>query len=225
MAMPGYRKAKDLPAVIPVFPLDGALLLPGGVLPLQIFEPRYLNMIDDAMAGERIIGMIQTSGEGKRARPGLARVGCAGRITSYSETSDGKYLIALTGLSRFQVREELAAHTPYRQVEADFAPFEADLQADSDGDEFERAPFLTLLRRYLDHRGLGVEWDVVNAAPALALINSLCMALPFSRLEKQAMLEAADLEARREVLTTLLEIEAASGAEDAEDDDAPRPLQ
>jgi Lon protease-like protein len=225
MAMPGYRKAKDLPAVIPVFPLDGALLLPGGVLPLQIFEPRYLNMIDDAMAGERIIGMIQTSGEGKRARPGLARVGCAGRITSYSETSDGKYLIALTGLSRFRVKDELAAHTPYRQVEADFAPFETDLQADGDGDEFERAPFLTLLQRYLDHRGLGVEWDVVNAAPAPALINSLCMALPFSRLEKQALLEAADLEARREVLTTLLEIEAASGAEDADDDDAPRPLQ
>jgi hypothetical protein len=225
MAMPGYRKAKDLPAVIPVFPLDGALLLPGGVLPLQIFEPRYLNMIDDAMAGERIIGMIQTSGEGKRARPSLARVGCAGRITSYSETSDGKYLIALTGLSRFQVKEELAGHTPYRQVEADFAPFEADLQAEGEGDEFERAPFLSLLRRYLDHRGLGVEWEVVNAAPAPALINSLSMALPFSRLEKQALLEAVDLEGRREVLTTLLEIEAASGAEDTEDDDAPRPLQ
>jgi hypothetical protein len=222
MAMSGYRKAKDLPAVIPVFPLDGALLLPGGVLPLQIFEPRYLNMIDDAMAGDRIIGMIQTNGEGARARPGLARVGCAGRITSYSETSDGKYLIALTGLCRFAVREEIAAPKPYRQVQADFTAFEADLQADGDGDEFERAPFLNLLRRYLDHRGLGVEWDVVNAAPAQALINSLCMALPFSPLEKQALLEAPDLEGRRGVLTTLLEIEAASGAED---DDAPRPLQ
>ena len=222
MAISGYRKAKDLPAVIPVFPLDGALLLPGGVLPLQIFEPRYLNMIDDAMAGERIIGMIQTSGEGQRSRPGLARVGCAGRITSYSETSDGKYLIAPTGLCRFGVREEIAANSPYRQVEAEFAPFEADLQADDDGAEFDRAPFLTLLRRYLDQRGLGVEWDVVNAAPAPALVNSLCMALPFSRLEKQALLEAHDLEGRREVLTTLLEIEAASRAED---DDAPRPLQ
>ena len=222
MATPGYRKAKDLPAVIPVFPLDGALLLPGGVLPLQIFEPRYLNMIDDAMAGDRIIGMIQTSGGGERARPALASVGCAGRITSYSETSDGKYLIALTGLSRFRVQQEIAANTPYRQVEADFAPFEADLQADGDGDEFERRPFLTLLRRYLDHRGLGVEWEVVNAAPAGALISSLCMALPFSPLEKQALLEAADLESRREVLTALLEIEAASGAED---DDAPHPLQ
>ena len=224
MAMSGYRRAKDLPAVIPVFPLDGALLLPGGVLPLQIFEPRYLNMIDDAMAGDRIIGMIQTTGEGERARPAptLARVGCAGRITSYSETSDGKYLIALTGLCRFQVRQETFANTAYRQVQADFSPFETDLQDDGEGDEFERAPFLDLLRRYLDHRGLGVEWEVVNAAPAPALINSLCMALPFSPLEKQALLEAADLEGRRGVLTTLLAIEAASGAED---DDAPRPLQ
>jgi Lon protease-like protein len=222
MVMSGYRKAKDLPAIIPVFPLDGALLLPGGVLPLQIFEPRYLNMIDDAMAGERIIGMIQTNGEGQRGRASLARVGCAGRITSYSETSDGKYLIALTGLCRFEVTEELPAPKPYREVRADFALFETDLQPDGDGDEFDRAPFLNLLRRYLDQRGLGVEWDVVNAAPAPALINSLCMALPFSRLEKQALLEATDLEGRRQVLTTLLEIEAASGSED---DDAPHPLQ
>jgi len=226
MVMPGYRKAKDLPAVIPVFPLDGALLLPGGVLPLQIFEPRYLNMIDDAMAGDRIIGMIQTNGAGGRARPGLARVGCAGRITSYSETGDGKYLIALTGLCRFEVEEEIAAPKPYRQVQADFTSFEPDLQFDGDGDEFDRAPFLDLLRRYLDHRGLGVEWDVVNAAPAGALINSLCMALPFSRLEKQAMLEAPDLEQRRATLTTLLEIEAASAPDDgADDDDAPHRLQ
>jgi hypothetical protein len=226
MVMSGYRKAKDLPGVIPVFPLDGALLLPGGVLPLQIFEPRYLNMIDDAMAGDRIIGMIQTSGAGARSRPGLARVGCAGRITSYSETGDGKYLIALTGLCRFEVEAEVSAPKPYRQVQAAFAPFEGDLQFDGDGDEFERAPFLELLRRYLDNRGLGVEWDVVNAAPAGALINSLCMALPFSRLEKQALLEAMELDRRRDVLTTLLEIEVASGpAEDSEDDDAPHPLQ
>jgi uncharacterized protein len=228
MVMPGYRKAKDLPAVIPVFPLDGALLLPGGVLPLQIFEPRYLNMIDDAMAGDRIIGMIQTSGEGERTRhPALARVGCAGRITSYSETPDGKYLIALTGLCRFQIDEEIRAPKPYRQVQADFGRFEADLQFDGDGEEFDRAPFLTLLRRYLDRRGLGVEWDVVNAAPAGALINSLCMALPFSRLDKQALLEAPDLEGRREALAALLEIEAASGPGNGaeEEDDAPHPLQ
>jgi Lon protease-like protein len=222
MAMAGYRKAKDLPGVIPVFPLDGALLLPGGVLPLQIFEPRYLNMIDDAMAGERIIGMIQTNGEGDRQRPGLAAVGCAGRITSYSETGDGKYLIALTGLCRFRAGEEIDAPKPYRQVRADFASFEVDLAAGDEGAAFERAPFLGLLRRYLEHRGLGVEWEVVNAAPAPALINSLCMALPFDPAEKQALLEAVDLERRRAVLTALLEIDSAWPIDD---DDAPRALQ
>ena len=222
MVMTGYRKAKDLPALIPVFPLDGALLMPGGVLPLRIFEPRYLNMIDDAMAGDRIIGMIQTTGGGDRAQPLLARVGCAGRITSYSETGDGKYLIALSGLCRFAVDAEVGAPKPYRQVQADFAPFEVDLRADAEAEAFERAPFLGLLRRYLDQRGLGVEWEVVSAAPAPALVNSLCMALPFSTLEKQALLEANDLEARREVLTALLEIDSVW---DAEDDDAARPLQ
>jgi hypothetical protein len=221
MVSAGYRKARDLPGAIPVFPLDGAVLLPGGLLPLQIFEPRYLNMIDDAMAGDRIIGMIQTSGEGLRGHPSLVQVGCAGRITSYSETGDGKYLIALTGLCRFRVTAEIASPTPYRLVQADFASFEADLLSDDEGEEFERAPFLTLLRRYLDSRGLGVEWDAVNAAPAPSLINSLCMALPFTPAEKQALLEAPDLEGRRAVLTTLLEIDAAWRADD---DDEPHPL-
>ncbi len=223
MVNSGYRKARDLPGVIPVFPLDGALLLPGAVLPLQIFEPRYLNMVDDAMSGDRIIGMIQTRGEGDRRRPGLAQVGCAGRITSYSETGDGKYLIALSGLCRFRVIAEVEVPTPYRQVQADFARFEVDLQAADETEAFERVGFLNLLRRYLDHRGLGVEWDAVNAAPAPALVNSLCMALPFDPQEKQALLEAPDLEGRREVLTALLEIDSAWPT--ADDDDAPRPLQ
>ena len=210
----GYRKASDLPEVIPVFPLDGALLLPGGVLPLQIFEPRYLNMVDDAMSGGRLIGMIQTGEGGTRHKPCLLGVGCAGRITSYSETGDGKYLIALTGVCRFAIQEELEAHTPYRQVRADFRRYEMDLAADEACPEFERTPFLALLRRYLDNHSLGVEWEVVNAAPAPALINSLSMALPFSTVEKQALLEAPDLEARRHALTALLEIDGAGGMDD-----------
>lgn len=220
----GYRKTADLPAVIPVFPLDGALLLPSGVLPLQIFEPRYLNMIDDVMAGDRLIGMVQTRGAGDRRAPPLAQVGCAGRITSYAETGDGKYLITLTGLCRFQVGEELAEPKPYRQVRANFDRFAADLAADDETLEFDRAPFLNVLRRYLDRRGLGVEWDVVTAAPAQALINSLCMALPFAPVEKQALLEATDLEERRAALATLMEI-AAAGLADDEDDDAKPFLQ
>jgi Lon protease-like protein len=218
---PGYRKATDLPTVIPVFPLDGALLLPGGVLPLQIFEPRYLNMIDDVMRGDRLIGMIQTGEGGSRRVPALLTVGCVGRVTSYSETGDGKYLIALTGVSRFGVVEELSTRTPYRQVQADFRRFEADLAAEDEPMEFERAPFLALLRRYLDNRQLGVEWEVVNSAPALALINSLSMALPFSTVEKQALLEAPDLDARRFALTALLEIDGAGGG----DEDVPRSIQ
>jgi Lon protease-like protein len=217
----GYRKSGDLPAVIPVFPLDGALLLPGGVLPLQIFEPRYLNMIDDAMRGHRLIGMVQTGDGGSRRVPALLSVGCAGRITSYSETGDGKYLIALTGICRFGVVQEIETRTPYRQVQTDFKRFEIDLAAEDEPMEFERAPFLAVLRRYLDSRQLGVEWEVVNSAPAPALINSLSMALPFSTVEKQALLEAPDLDARRFALTALLEIDGAGGG----DDDVVRSIQ
>jgi Lon protease-like protein len=214
--MTSYRKVSDLPEVIPVFPLDGALLLPGGVLPLRIFEPRYLNMIDDAMAGARMIGMVQTGVGSDRVRPALARVGCAGRITSYAETGDGKYLIALTGVCRFQTGEELALLRPYRQARVAYAPFVLDLDADDEAEEFDRPPFVSLLRRYLDRKGLGVEWDSVASAPGPALINSLCMALPFEPAEKQALLEAVDIDARRVALAALLEIDAALG--DDEDD-------
>ena len=219
----GYRKVSDLPALIPVFPLDGALLLPGGQLPLQIFEPRYLNMIDDAMAGDRLIGMVQTREGGERTAPKLARVGCAGRITSYAETGDGRYMITLTGVCRFGVGDELVASAPYRLVRPDYEPFAADLEAADEELEFDRAPFLDALRRYLEHKGLGVEWQAVNAAPAAALINSLAMALPLDPAEKQALLEADTLDARRRALATLLEIDAA-GADD-DDDDGPPPLQ
>jgi Lon protease-like protein len=215
----GYRKLSDLPALIPVFPLDGALLLPGGQLPLQIFEPRYLNMIDDAMSGERLIGMVQTREGGERAHPRLARVGCAGRITAYSETGDGRYLITLTGVCRFEVGEELTTNTPYRLVRPDFQAYAADLDAEGQELAFDRAPFLAALRRYLDHKGLGVEWEAVNAAPAGALINSLAMALPLDPAEKQALLEAGTLDARRAALAALMEIDAAG------DDDEPPPLQ
>jgi len=221
LTTPGYRHASDLPQVIPVFPLDGALLLPGGVLPLQIFEPRYLNMIDDAMAGDRMIGMVQTGIGSDRVRPRLARVGCAGRITSYSETGDGKYLIALTGVCRFETGEELPLPTPYRQVRAGYELFAEDLDSDADAMEFDRAPFMEVLRRYLDQKGLRIEWEAVTSAPGPSLINSLCMALPFDPQEKQALLEAPGLEERRIALSTLLEIDAAFGSD--EDDDTPPP--
>jgi Lon protease-like protein len=207
--MAPYRKTTDLPQLIPVFPLDGALLLPGGELPLQIFEPRYLNMVDDVMAGDRLIGMIQTKG-GSRARPILADVGCVGRITSYNETSDGRYLITLTGVCRFGTGEELTLATPYRQVRARYDPYEGDLARDEEAQVAEdaRARFARALKHYLNRRELDIDWETANEAPLEALVNSLCMGLPFEPAEKQALLEADDLPARFEALTTLLEIDA-----------------
>ena len=216
--MAAYRRTADLPQMIPVFPLDGALLLPGGELPLQIFEPRYLNMVDDVMGAERLIGMIQTRAGGDRLRPALAAVGCVGKITSFAETSDGRYLITLTGLCRFAPREELSSRLPYRQVRADYASFEADLSEDAPGalaDE-ARERFGQALKRYLNRRELDIDWETANVAPLEALVNSLAMGLPFDLQEKQALLQAQDLAARFETLTALLEIDSA--ADDGDDE-------
>jgi Lon protease-like protein len=215
--MPGYRRTADLPQMIPVFPLDGALLLPSGDLPLQIFEPRYLNMIDDVMAGDRIIGMIQTRAGGDRERPKLADVGCAGRITSYAETSDGRYLITLTGVCRFDAGAELSLPTPYRQLRARYDRFEADLAQDAaaQAPQAARARFAKALKRYLNRRELDIDWETAQTAPLEALVNSLAMGLPFEPAEKQALLEAASLSDRFETLSTLLEID---GVEDGDDE-------
>ncbi len=222
-----YRKIGDLPLVIPVFPLDGVLLLPGGQLPLNIFEPRYLNMLDDAMSGERIIGMIQTrthhGGVADPHRPALAPVGCAGRVTSFAETSDGRYLVTLTGVCRFKAGDELPVRTPYRQMRVDFNPYEPDLREDGPGGTRTAADIdrlLSALRRYLDHRGLAIDWGDAESAPSDALINSLAMALPFDPMEKQALLEAETIFERKATLTALLEIDAAGS-----DDDEPTSIQ
>ena len=218
-----FKKAQDLPMVIPIFPLDGALLLPHAALPLQIFEPRYINMVDDAMAGERIIGMVQTrNGGGDPERPVLEQIGCAGKITAFAETSDGRYLITLTGLSRFATREELAVRTPYRQVKVDFVTYETDLEPIRDDDEgFDRMRLLGALKNYLERRALDVDWETAKAAPAEALVNSLAMALPFEPPEKQALLEAPSLPERRETLVALMEIDAIAPG----DDDQPTSIQ
>ncbi len=215
----GYVKATELPQVIPVFPLPGAILLPRGQLPLNIFEPRYLNMIDDAMAGDRMIGMIQAIG-GPRRLPSLAAVGCAGRITSFAETSDGRYLITLTGICRFRVTNEMPSQTPYRQVRASFASFESDLTTPK-ADDFDRETFLGALKAYLERRQLEIDWDTAQAAPQEALCNSLAMALPFEPAEKQALLEATTLPERCGVLTALMRIDAAETG----DDETPSSMQ
>ena len=204
----GYVRADDLPQVIPLFPLAGAIVLPRGQLPLNVFEPRYLNMVDDVMAGDRIIGMIQPVG-GPVQSPSLSGVGCAGRITSFAETSDGRYLITLTGVSRFRMTGELPSAAPYRQARADFLSYEGDLSPHEEAGSFDRALLLEALRVYLERREMDVDWDAAGTAPPEALVNSLAMALPFDPGAKQALLEAADVERRAETLTALLRIDAA----------------
>lgn len=216
----GYVRSSDLPQVIPVFPLPGVILLSRGQLPLNVYEPRYLNMVDDAMAGDRIVGMIQSIGLAGE-RPPLMRVGCAGRITSFAETSDGRYLITLTGISRFRIATEIQTKAPYRQVRADFAEYEHDLDGPDPYENFDRDHFLDVLRPYLGGRGLDIDWDTARAAPAEALINSLSMGLPFEPAEKQALIEARHLHERNAVLTALLQIDGAGHS----DEDLPPSMQ
>jgi Lon protease-like protein len=214
-----HPKAITLPGVIPVFPLDSVLLPPRGLLPLNVFEPRYLNMIDDAMAADRIIGMVQTQRGGDRERPALAQVGGAGLITSFAETQDGRYLITLTGVCRFRLGPELSSPTPYRQVRADFGPFEQDL-APIDDPGLSRDELLAALRTYLHGRHMDIDWKMAAEAPIEPLVNSLSMALPLDAPEKQALLEAVALSDRLETLTVLLKIRGA-----AEDGDTPPSVQ
>jgi uncharacterized protein len=201
-----YAHIGDLPDPLAVFPLTGALLLPRGVLPLNVFEPRYLAMVDAAMAGNRIIGMIQPKvHEDKEMRPPLSDVGCAGRITSYQEADDGRYLIALTGICRFRVAEELAVSTPFRQVKPDYAGFAADL-AGSDYESFPRERLMSALKSWLTQRELKADWQSLLSAPAESLVNALAMLCPFEPAERQALLEAASLPERADTLVALLEM-------------------
>jgi Lon protease-like protein len=201
-----YHATSDLPPELAVFPLSGALLLPRGQLPLNVFEPRYLAMIDAVMSGSRVIGMIQTrEPENMALTPTLSAVGCVGRITSYSETEDGRYLVTLTGICRFGVAQELPAVTPYRQVRADYAPFASDLVVQPETD-FPRERLLDALRLYLSQRDLKADWRSVMSAPAETLVNALAMLCPFEPAEKQALLEAPGWMERVETLVALLEM-------------------
>jgi Lon protease-like protein len=209
MAMSHYSSLQDLPATLPVFPLTGAVLLPRGELPLNIFEPRYLAMIDGALRSDRLIGMIQpTEHEDTVLTPTLAKVGCAGRITSFRETDDGRLLITLTGVCRFRVAEELAVNTSFRQIRPDYAAFLGDLLADSATD-FPRERLVGALKSYLSQRDMKADWRSVMSAPPEALVNALAMLCPFQPAEKQALVEAPSWPERVDTLVTLLEMSAA----------------
>jgi len=213
-----YRGPSDCPGTIPLFPLPGALLLPRGQMPLNVFEPRYLAMVDDALRAHRVIGMIQPDAEGGGSAlvPKLYRVGCAGRITQLAETGDGRYVLTLTGIARFQVEEELPTTTPYRQARVAFEPFQADFVARAGEDEVDRAKVVQTLRDFVEAHEFRVDWKGVDEAPNEALVNALCMMSPFGPREKQAMLEAPDLKTRAEMLVAITEFELARGGEGSE---------
>lgn len=202
-----YNKPADLPQKLPVFPLPGALLLPRADLPLNIFEPRYLEMVSDALSGERIIGIIQPRDDSDTAeRPELMKVGCAGRITSYAETPDGRMLVTLTGVSRFSIKSELTVDTAYRQVVANFKPFAIDLVMDLGAAEVNRPALLTAFKDYLTANNMSADWSEINAASTEVLVNTLSLLAPYPASEKQALLEAPDLKTRADVLVALTEM-------------------
>jgi Lon protease-like protein len=210
----GYKGPADCPAVIPIFPLPGALLLPRGQMPLNIFEPRYLAMVDDALRTDRIIGMIQPDAEGGGSpmAPRLYRVGCAGRVTQFAETGDGRYLISLTGISRFRVESELATTNTYRRCQVSYDDFAADFEARAGEEAVDREGVLKALRDFVESNDLKVDWAGIEEAPNEALVNALCMMSPFGVREKQAMLEASDLKTRAEVLIAVSEMELVRGS-------------
>ena len=204
-----------LPDTLPVFPLTGVLLLPRGRLPLNIFEPRYLAMTRDALAAERLIGMVQPANPPIReTNPAIYPIGCAGRITSFSETDDGRFLITLTGVSRFRIREELPLLSGYRRAVADWGDFAADLAPDEA--RFDRARLVRALKAFFAQRRVEADWSAVEQAPAEHLVTSIAMMCPFAPNEKQALLEARDLGERARLLTALVEMNAGGPAPDPE---------
>jgi len=207
-----YLKESDLPETIPVFPLSGALLLPEGHLPLNIFEPRYLAMFDASIASHRLIGMVQPALQALEAGTdggALSPIGCIGRITSFSETGDGRYIVSLTGVCRFRLLEELEEKTPYRVFKQ--APFIADLSGEDGEEDIDRANLLRVFRDFLESNQLEADWDSVERAGNRVLVNSLSMMSPFGPAEKQALLEAPDLKSRADALIAIMEIVLAQG--------------
>lgn len=205
-------KTTDLPNVLPVFPLPGALLLPRARLPLNLFEPRYLQMFDDALkADARLIGMVQPNEVAGRDGNGLHMIGCAGRITQFSETEDGRYMMTLGGVSRFRVVKEVEGFSPYRKCEVNWDGFDRDLGDVEQDVVFDRKPFLNQLNKYFEAKGLSADWETLEEAEDELLINSLSMMMDFEPEDKQALLEAPSLSTRRETLVTLIEYSLRGG--------------
>ena len=216
--MPHRFSLTELPETLAIFPLPGALLLPRARLPLNVFEPRYLAMLEGALKTDhRLIGMVQPLEGGDSRASGaptkLHKVGCAGRVVKFSETGDGRYLIALAGICRFRVGAEIEGFNPYRRVEAQWGDFERDLSPEEASGALDREAFIALLSRYLSAAGLSGDLDELEEADDEILINTLSMVCPFSPGEKQALLEAGNLVRRQETLSALMSFKIA-GADD-----------
>lgn len=200
-----YKTPGDLPESIPIFPLAGAIVLPRGNLPLNIFEPRYLEMVDAALAGDRLIGMIQPV-ESSQGGEDLLNVGCIARIVSFAETDDGRYLITLKGVCRFTVTEELEVTTPYRQVRPDCTAYTADFFPDREAQNMDREALYDGLERYFEANSLDADWDSIKETDGEDLINYLSIVAPVGLAEKQALLEAPDCVDRTDILITLIDM-------------------
>ena len=216
-----YSEASDFPETVPLFPLSGALLLPGGQMPLNIFEPRYMAMFDAAIASDRLIGMVQllaqtTPQPAKKSsikiklnpafdhEPALASVGGLGRIVSFNESGDGRYVITLAGICRFRLLDEVHGLVPFRQ--GNIAPFIADLNEADEGDNVNRDDLLRTFRNYLTANQMDADWESIKRASNHTLVNALSMMSPFGPIEKQALLEAEDLKTRAETLVAMTEL-------------------
>jgi Lon protease-like protein len=212
-----YRGPADVPQRIPVFPLGRAILLPRAPLPLHVFEPRYLQMVDDVMSTSRVLGVVQPAGAEEEESPvsrtaPLRRIGCAGRITSYQELDDGRLLISLTGIARFEMVEEVELAKPYRVCTVSYERFLDDFIAGAGQDEVDRERLIEVLKAYFQARELKADWTTIAKTPNEALVNWLALVSPYGSEEKQALLEAADLKTRAEMLVALAEMERAAGS-------------
>jgi hypothetical protein len=213
-----YRATEEMPEVLPVFPVAGALLLPRRPIQLTVFEPRYLEMLDDALTGERLIGMIQPKAgeEAVGSAPELCEIGCVGRIVQYAEIGDGRCFLTLMGVARFRLAGEIPSEKPYRTIRADFSCFFDDFHEGAGENDVDRRSLVDTLRDFATANELKIDWDDVEQASNEALVNALSMMSPYGAREKQALLEAADLKSRAEILVAISQIELARGA------DAPR---
>lgn len=210
-----YRGPNEMPGVLPVFPLAGALLLPRRPIQLTLFEPRYLAMLDDALAGERLIGMIQPSAgeEAEEPAPELCPIGCVGRIVQYAEIGDDRCFLTLMGVARFRVASEEPTSTPYRLVRADFTDFADDFEEGLGENSVDRSSLVEALRAFADANRIKIDWDDIEKASNETLVNGLAMLSPYGAKEKQALLEASDLRSRAEILVAISQMELARSAD------------